>query len=127
MELFKPPPIVKNQKRELRDRLIGAAGNRTGVKMHPHAARGADLYETPREAVHALLGVESIQGPVWECAAGRGAIVRALREAGHKVIGTDLIDYDSPDSRGGCRLPAAAERTRRRADNRYKSTVPARR
>jgi hypothetical protein len=44
--------------------------------------------------------VESITGPIWECAAGRGAIVRALREAGHEVIGTDLVDYGSPDSRG---------------------------
>jgi hypothetical protein len=29
------------------------------------------------------------------------AIVRALREAGHTVIGTDLVDYGSSDSRGG--------------------------
>jgi hypothetical protein len=101
VDLFNPPPTVKNSKRELRDRLIGAAGNCTGVKMHPHADRGVDLYQTPKEAVHALLGVESIQGPIWECAAGRGAIVRALRGAGHEVIGTDLIDYGCVESRGG--------------------------
>jgi hypothetical protein len=103
MELFKPPPIVKNSKRELRDRLMDAAsrGKVTGVGMHSYADRKDDLYETSDEAVHAFLGVESIQGPVWECAAGRGAIVRVLREAGHEVIGTDLIDYGSPDSRGG--------------------------
>jgi len=101
MQISSPPDSVKNPKRELRDRLIGAAGNCTGVKMHPHADRGADLYETPPEAVHALLQVESIQGPIWECAAGRGAIVRALREAGHEVAGTDLVDYGSPDARGG--------------------------
>jgi hypothetical protein len=101
MELFKPPPVVKNPHRALRDRLVGAAGNVTGVGMHPFADRGADLYETPPEAVHALLQVESITGPIWECAAGRGAIVRALRAAGHEVIGTDLVDYGCPDSRGG--------------------------
>jgi hypothetical protein len=101
MELFKPPPIVKQSKRELRDRLVAAAGKVTGVGMHAFADRGADLYETPPEAVRALLQVESNTGPIWECAAGRGAIVRVLREAGHEVIGTDLITYDSPDSRGG--------------------------
>jgi hypothetical protein len=78
MELFKPPPIVKNAKRELRDRLVGAAGNCTGVGMHSFADRGVDLYETPPEAVRALLDAESITGPVWECAAGRGAIVRSI-------------------------------------------------
>jgi hypothetical protein len=103
MELFKPPPVVKHSKRKLRDRLISAAsrGKVTGVGTHPFADRGLDLYETPAEAVHALLAVESFQGPIWECAAGRGAIVRALREAGNTVIGTDLVDYNCPDSRGG--------------------------
>jgi hypothetical protein len=71
MQLFKPPSLVKHSKRELRDRLIGAAGNVTGVKMHPYAERAADLYETPPEAVHALLQVESFTSPIWECAAGR--------------------------------------------------------
>jgi hypothetical protein len=100
MDLFKPPPVVKHSKRELRDRLIDAAGNVTGVKMHPYAERAQDLYETPPEAVHALLKVESFTGPIWEPAAGRGAIVRALRAAGHTVTGTDLVDYNCPDSRG---------------------------
>jgi hypothetical protein len=100
MDVVKPVPTVKHS-RELRDRLIGAAGNCTGVGMHAFADRGLDLYETPPEAVRALLEVESITGPIWECAAGRGAIVRVLREAGHEVIGTDLIDYGSPDARGG--------------------------
>jgi hypothetical protein len=101
MGLFRPPSVVKHSKRELRDRLIGAAGNVTGVKMHPYAERAADLYETPAEAVIALLKVESFTGPIWECAAGRGATVRALRAAGHTVVGTDLVDYGCPDSRGG--------------------------
>ena len=34
-------------------------------------------------------------------AAGRGAIVRALGAAGHEVFGTDLVDCDCPNSRGG--------------------------
>lgn len=52
--------------------------------------RGSDYYSTPPEATRALLGVEDFEGPIWEPAAGNGAIVRVLREAGHEVIATDL-------------------------------------
>jgi hypothetical protein len=62
-------------------------------KMHRHAERGADLYETPPEAVRALLEFEYIPDRVWEPACGPGSIVRVLREAGHAVHATDVIDY----------------------------------
>lgn len=65
---------------------------------HALRDRGADLYETPPEAVRALLAVEEIpSGAVWECACGPGSIVRTLRAAGHEVWATDLVDYGSPD------------------------------
>jgi hypothetical protein len=76
-------------------------GNVTGVAMHPYAERGLDLYETPREAVRALLRAEKFSGPIWEPACGPGAIVRELRASGHSVIATDVKDYGCPDSRGG--------------------------
>jgi hypothetical protein len=44
-------------------------------------------------AVEALLRVESIPHCIWEPAAGPGAIVRLLRDHGHAVIASDLIDY----------------------------------
>ena len=75
-------------------------GNVSGVAMHPYAERGLDLYETPPEAVRALLRVESFRGPIWEPACGPGGIVRELRAAGHRVVATDLKDYGCPDSRG---------------------------
>jgi hypothetical protein len=60
----------------------------------PLSERGDDLYETPACAVYALLQTERLPpGPVWEPACGPGAIVQVLREAGHQVIATDLIDY----------------------------------
>jgi hypothetical protein len=59
---------------------------------HPNAERGADLYETPAGAVQALLQAEAIPQHIWEPAAGRGAIVRELRTAGHTVIASDLHD-----------------------------------
>jgi hypothetical protein len=42
------------------------------------------------------LRVEQIPQRIWEPAAGRGAIVRVLRDAGHTVIASDLIDYGFP-------------------------------
>jgi len=66
---------------------------------HSVAVRGDDLYETPPEAVRALLKVESLPESIWEPACGPGAIVGVLRAAGHRVYATDLRDYGCPDSR----------------------------
>ncbi len=73
--------------------IAGAAGD----KRHALKARGDDLYETPSEAVLALLEAEELPWAVWEPACGRGAITRVLRDAGRQVYATDLIDYHSPD------------------------------
>jgi hypothetical protein len=59
---------------------------------HPLADRGLELYETPR----ALLEVEKLPHRIWEPAAGRGAIVNVLRDAGHAVIASDIFDYGFP-------------------------------
>jgi hypothetical protein len=64
---------------------------------HRLSDRADDLYETPPEAVRALLAVEEIPGAIWEPACGPGAIVRVLRAAGCEVWSTDLVDYGSPD------------------------------
>lgn len=63
----------------------------------PLAERGNDLYETPPQAVTALLGAESLPTAIWEPACGPGSIARVLRQHGHVVYATDLVDYDSPD------------------------------
>jgi hypothetical protein len=65
-------------------------------RRHPHSERGLDLYETPAVAVEALLHVEKLPRCVWESAAGRGAIVRVLRDHGHAVIASDIADYEFP-------------------------------
>lgn len=54
--------------------------------------RTDDFHETPREAIEALLKVESFDGPIWEPACGKGAISRVLEEHGHKTASTDLVD-----------------------------------
>src|SRR4051812_21333645 len=66
-------------------------------KRASQAERGADLYETDPSAVHALLQAEQLPPNIWEPACGPGAIVRTLRAAGHNVLATDLVDYNSPD------------------------------
>lgn len=60
------------------------------------ADRGDDLYETPSVAVEALLRVENLPHWLWEPAAGRGAIVKVLLNAGHTVLASDLVDYGIP-------------------------------
>jgi hypothetical protein len=66
------------------------------VQRHTYDERGFDLYETPAVAVEALLRVEQIPHRIWEPAAGRGAIVRVLRDHGHGVIASDIHDYGFP-------------------------------
>jgi hypothetical protein len=66
------------------------------VQRHPLAVRGLDCYGTPPEAVAALLKVEALPHTIWEPAAGRGNIVRVLRDRGHAVIATDIADYGFP-------------------------------
>jgi len=66
------------------------------VRRHPLAERGLDLYETPAPATQALLRVEKMPRVLWECATGRGAIVRVLRDHGHTVIASDIADYGFP-------------------------------
>jgi hypothetical protein len=63
---------------------------------HPHVERGLDAYPTPPAAVEALLRVERLPHCIWEPAAGRGAIVNVLRDRGHAVIASDIVDYGFP-------------------------------
>lgn len=70
----------------------------TGNRLHSVTERGNDLYQTPPEAVRALLSVEPVPLTVWEPACGPGAIVKELRASGRAVVATDLVDYGCPDS-----------------------------
>lgn len=69
----------------------------TGNARAAVCERGDDLYQTPPEAVHSLMRVERLPLRIWEPACGPGAIARVLRDAGHDVLATDLVDYASPD------------------------------
>ena len=69
-----------------------------GTGCAPLSERGNDLYETPPVAVHALLRVEPLPKVVWEPACGPGSIVNELRNVGHTVFASDLVDYGCPES-----------------------------
>lgn len=70
--------------------------NRGGAVRDALKDRKDDLYETPPEAVQALLRCEELPHLIWEPAAGRKAIASELEDAGHDVICTDLVDYGTP-------------------------------
>lgn len=76
-----------------------ARGTQAG--MHALSERKDDLYETPAVAVYALLRVEKLPTYLWEPACGPGAIVKVLREQGHAVYASDLVNYGCPDSHHG--------------------------
>lgn len=60
--------------------------------------RPGDCYDTPPQAVRALLAVEKLPYRIWEPACGTGNIVTVLRRAGHAVVATDLNQRGCPDS-----------------------------
>jgi hypothetical protein len=64
----------------------------------PLAEHRDDFYATPPEAMRALLEVEKFSGTIWEPACGDGAIVKVLRDAGHRVYATDLVERGCQDS-----------------------------
>ena len=65
--------------------------------------RRSDFYPTPPEVVTALLDFLRLpkETVIWECAAGEGDMVAAIRECGYNgVYGTDIsdgFDFLSPD------------------------------
>ncbi|MFN3833750.1 MAG: hypothetical protein ACK4SQ_16110 [Allorhizobium sp.] len=69
-----------------------AAGHAVGTKTATKDERGDDLYETPIEAVRALLALESFVTEVWEPSVGRGAILKPLEAAGYDVRISDAVD-----------------------------------
>jgi hypothetical protein len=81
--------------------LLAGRSINTGVGMDPYEERGDDLYETPEGATLALLAREKLTGTIWEPCCGPGAIVRVLRERGHSVVASNLIDWGCPDSTSG--------------------------
>src|SRR5262245_39917680 len=75
---------------------LDKAANAGRAPLHDHPD---DCYDTPACAVHALLKVERLPRRIWEPACGTGNIVKALRNAGHYVIATDINRRGCPNSK----------------------------
>lgn len=95
-----------------RENLRAAVGTDTAT----NAERGNNLYETPPEAMRALLSLARFSPTVWEPACGKGAISRMLEDAGYEVLLSDLIDYGTHNRHGELQEVGDFLRTRRAAD-----------
>jgi hypothetical protein len=73
-----------------------------GTDTATNAERGDNLYQTPPEAMRALLSLTNFSPTVWEPACGKGAISRMLEDAGYEVILSDLRDYGTHNRHGEC-------------------------
>ena len=51
-----------------------------------------DYYATEPKALELLLKEEEFSENIWECACGEGHLSKVLKNHGHKVFSTDLID-----------------------------------
>jgi ParB-like chromosome segregation protein Spo0J len=78
------------------DNLRAAVGTSSATKEE----RGVNLYETPPEAMRALMALETFSMTVLEPACGRGAIVRMLELGGYEVAHSDLVDYQTANQHG---------------------------
>lgn len=50
-----------------------------------------DDYQTPKEALSLLIPYLNPQWKIWECASGRGDLVKGFEEKGFNVTGTDTL------------------------------------
>lgn len=64
----------------------------------PLRERRNDCYDSPPQAVEALLRTITLPHKIWEPCCGTGNIVGVLRNFGHEVYATDLNDRGCPDS-----------------------------
>ena len=63
--------------------------------MLPLKKAYSDDFQTPPEALDYLVPFLKKDWLIWECAMGKGNLVKALREKGFNVIGTDILHgYD---------------------------------
>lgn len=64
-----------------------------GASNHTESEREAnDFYATDPKAMELLLDMEQFSTKIWECACGIGHLSEVLKQRGHDVYSTDLID-----------------------------------
>ena len=74
-----------------------------GASNHSKQEREAmDYYATEPKAIDLLASKFDIPHRVWECACGGGSLSQRLKERGHEVISTDIIDRGYEGFDGEC-------------------------
>ena len=74
-----------------------------GASNHSKQEREAmDYYATEPKAIDLLAAKFDIPHRVWECACGGGSLSQRLKERGHEVISTDIIDRGYEGFNGEC-------------------------
>ena len=71
--------------------------------------KGLNYFSTPFVAIRTLMRHEKLPHVILEPMAGSGAIVKPLRDAGHKVVASDLVDRECPDCEAGVDFLRMAE------------------
>ena len=74
-----------------------------GASNHSKQEREAmDYYATEPKAIDLLASKFDIPHRVWECACGGGSLSERLKERGHEVVSTDIIDRGYEGFDGVC-------------------------
>ena len=74
-----------------------------GASNHSKQERETmDYYATEPKAIDLLASKFDIPHRVWECACGGGSLSQRLKERGHEVISTDIIDRGYEGFNGEC-------------------------
>ena len=74
-----------------------------GASNHSKQERETmDYYATEPKAIDLLAAKFDIPHRVWECACGGGSLSERLKERGHEVISTDIIDRGYEGFNGEC-------------------------
>ena len=72
--------------------------HRAGTERNAQAAGDLNIYETPPEAVLALMAAEPLPEMLYEPACGAGNIVKILRDQRRHVLASDIEDRGCSDS-----------------------------
>ncbi|RLF37268.1 MAG: tRNA (adenine-N(6)-)-methyltransferase [Thermoplasmata archaeon] len=57
----------------------------------PMKTNSCDDFQTPKEALYPLIPYLKKDWVIWECASGKGNLVKGLKELGFDVISTDIL------------------------------------
>jgi hypothetical protein len=94
MQISTPPDDVKNPRKVLRDRLIGAVSRNS----HIWERDANDWYVEPRWCSIRLFEEEKFHGEIYDPNCGWGRVLRSAKDAGYAVRASDIVIRPSGDA-----------------------------